>query len=77
MKIYISCLDVNECDALNGGCAHKCKNKNGSFICQCNRGYFLSGNGKSCLGKYTVIGACIKVGHENWMFSLYLILYHI
>ena len=50
--ISISGLDVNECDALNGGCEHQCKNRNGSYICQCNRGYSLSGDAKSCSGKF-------------------------
>lgn len=52
MKICVSCLDVDECDVLNGGCEHHCKNRNGSFICQCNKGYSLSGDGKSCSGKF-------------------------
>ena len=52
MKICFSCLDVDECDVLNGGCEHQCKNRNDSFICQCNRGYSLSGDGKSCSGKF-------------------------
>lgn len=52
MIIYISCLDVNECNVLNGGCEHQCKNRNGSYICQCNKGYSLSGDGKSCSGKF-------------------------
>ena len=44
-------LDVNECEVLNGGCDHRCKNTNGSYVCQCNKGFFLDGNGKSCSGK--------------------------
>ena len=66
MKICISYLDVNECDLLNGGCEHQCKNKNGSFICQCNRGYSLSGNGKSCIGKYNIN----KIMYQGWTWAL-------
>ena len=65
MKICISYLDVNEC-VLNGGCEHQCENKNGSFICQCNRGYSLSGNGKSCIGKYNIS----KIMYQGWTWAL-------
>ena len=43
-------LDVNECETLNGGCDHQCKNTNGSYICECNAGFLLDGNGKTCSG---------------------------
>ena len=43
-------LDINECETLNGGCDHQCKNANGSYICECNKGFFLDGNGKTCSG---------------------------
>ena len=35
----------------NVGCQHKCKNTNGSYMCQCIEGFFLDGNAKTCLGK--------------------------
>ena len=44
-------LDINECAMSNGGCQHQCKNTNGSYMCQCNEGFFLDGNAKNCLGK--------------------------
>ena len=43
-------LDVNECEMSNGGCQHRCKNINGSYFCQCNDGFFLDGNGRTCIG---------------------------
>ena len=45
-------LDINECDALNGGCEHLCQNNNGSYNCKCNKGFFLDGNGKTCSGNF-------------------------
>ena len=48
-KININ-LDINECEILNGGCEHQCKNAYGSYICGCNKGFFLNGNGKTCSG---------------------------
>ena len=53
-SIYKIYLDINECDKLNGGCQHQCKNTDGSYICQCNEGFFLDGNGKTCSGKYEI-----------------------
>ena len=43
-------LDVNECAISNGGCAHKCHNTNGSYVCSCRSGYTLQTNGKTCIG---------------------------
>ena len=45
-------LDINECAMSNGGCQHQCRNTNGSYMCQCNEGFFLDGNVKTCLGKF-------------------------
>ena len=45
-------LDINECDTLKGGCQHQCKNTNGSYFCQCSEGFFLDGDGKTCLGNF-------------------------
>ena len=45
-------LDINECEISNGGCEHQCENTNGSYICECNKGFSLDGNGKTCTGKF-------------------------
>ena len=45
-------LDVNECAMSNAGCQHQCKNTNGSYMCQCNEGFFLDGNARTCSGKF-------------------------
>ena len=40
--------DIGECFLHNGGCEHKCVNTPGSFHCECNQGYRLNADGKSC-----------------------------
>ena len=54
--------DINECDTTNGRCEHSCTNTIGSFICSCDTGYQLDGNGLSCSGesllKMKVVHAC-------------------
>ena len=47
-------LDINECETSNGGCEHQCKNTNGSYTCECNKGFSLNGNGKSCSGNFKI-----------------------
>ena len=42
------CIDVHECALENGGCQHKCVNRAGSYRCECNTGYILQADGKSC-----------------------------
>ena len=68
-KTFILVLDVNECETLNGGCEHLCNNNNGSYACECNEGFFLDGNGKTCSGKFsmwTSFHDCyLKIGPEN------------
>ena len=43
--------DINECGTANGGCEHNCTNSIGSFICSCDAGYQLDGNGVNCSGE--------------------------
>jgi fibulin 1/2 len=42
------CVDINECNSTNGGCQQTCINQLYSFRCDCNSGYKLNGDGKSC-----------------------------
>ena len=51
---YTARLDENECETSNGSCQHQCENINGSYVCHCNEGFFLDGNGKSCSGKHEI-----------------------
>ncbi|KAL3972206.1 muscleblind [Sarotherodon galilaeus] len=43
-----TCLDVNECDQGNGGCAEVCVNTKGSWRCECGRGRVLDEDGRTC-----------------------------
>uniref|UniRef100_F6TPL8 Sushi domain-containing protein n=1 Tax=Ciona intestinalis TaxID=7719 RepID=F6TPL8_CIOIN len=44
-----SCVDINECDAQNGGCSDRCMNTAGSYICVCNDDRMLGSDGKTCM----------------------------
>ena len=50
-------LDINECQAVidgvisKGGCQHKCTNTIDSYICSCNKGYYLADDEKTCEGR--------------------------
>eukprot|EP00794_Sanderia_malayensis_P007138 gene7138-7943_t len=44
-----SCQDINECNNANGGCMHKCINSHASYHCDCNPGFQLAQDGKSCV----------------------------
>ncbi|CAG6017512.1 unnamed protein product [Menidia menidia] len=43
-----TCLDINECDNGNGGCAELCVNTKGSRRCECGRGRVLDEDGHNC-----------------------------
>ncbi|XP_061914398.1 oncoprotein-induced transcript 3 protein [Entelurus aequoreus] len=43
-----TCLDVNECETANGGCAEVCVNTKGSRRCECGPGRVLEENGVNC-----------------------------
>lgn len=53
-------LDVNECKISNGDCEHNCRNKNGSYVCLCDDGFFLDGNGRTCSGKFCICN-CLEL----------------
>ena len=56
LSIYMykyTSADVNECNRNNGRCHHICVNTEGSYECQCIRGYRLSSNGRTCRGTQT------------------------
>ncbi|KAJ7987419.1 hypothetical protein DPEC_G00326290 [Dallia pectoralis] len=43
-----TCLDVNECEEENGGCAEVCVNTKGSRRCVCGPGRVLDNDGRNC-----------------------------
>nr|XP_006630604.1 PREDICTED: oncoprotein-induced transcript 3 protein [Lepisosteus oculatus] len=45
-----TCLDVNECEQDNGGCAEVCVNMKGSHRCECGVGRVLGADGRTCQG---------------------------
>ena len=46
--------DINECSDSNGGCDNDCINTIGSFYCECDNGYTLQTNRKTCNGQLHV-----------------------
>ena len=60
-------LDINECEISNGGCQHQCININGSYTCQCNEGFLLNSNGKTCTGKFWIESSliCLSLIKKN------------
>ena len=44
-------LEFDECKTGQHGCQHKCVNTLGGFKCECDIGYELHIDGKSCEGK--------------------------
>lgn len=51
--LFIFASDINECTSSPSACDvnAQCTNTIGSYRCACNPGY--TGNGKTCVGKYT------------------------
>lgn len=60
LECIIRTIDVNECAIANGNCSQLCNNTVGSFNCDCNEGYFLSGDGSNCVD----IDECALNGHN-------------
>lgn len=50
-KNFSSSLEVHECLEGVALCEQHCSNTAGSYVCSCNPGYVLGGNGFSCTSK--------------------------
>lgn len=55
-----TCDDMNECASTNHGCQNQCINTPGSYHCQCNNGWKLASDGKSC---FNCPGGCLNGGN--------------
>lgn len=53
-------LDIDECSNDSGGCDHGCNNTIGSFQCNCNDGYTLSDDRRTCLD----VNECASQSHN-------------
>ena len=73
--MYLSSVDVNECNTTNGGCHQVCNNNIGSFECECNTGYYLGSNNKTCYGKtlfnYNVFVFCANLSIASIQLSVH------
>ena len=56
IQLIYTCIDIDECNDFNEGCAQTCTNVNGSYTCSCSTGYVLSNDAHNCTGiiTYTV-----------------------
>uniref|UniRef100_A0AAY4DY98 ZP domain-containing protein n=1 Tax=Denticeps clupeoides TaxID=299321 RepID=A0AAY4DY98_9TELE len=55
------CMDINECEVGNGGCAEVCINTKGSWRCECGPGRVLDEDGRGCReisGCHNINGGC-------------------
>ncbi|XP_068732482.1 uncharacterized protein [Montipora capricornis] len=59
----IECTDVDECSKNRGGCQHKCVNTHGSFLCECDPGYSLNPDKRSCndTDECSPVGDCMQI----------------
>ena len=46
---------MDECKQSNGNCDHGCVNEVGGYTCECNEGFQLQADNKTCSGKYKFI----------------------
>ena len=55
------CRDINECSrpASEHGCSQVCVNTDGSYKCDCNKGFALDGDGKTCNPLCTGANSCL------------------
>ena len=69
LRCIYNYVDINECDASNGGCEQRCNNTIGSFYCSCDIGYQLDSNGYDCNGAH-VADLQVQYIHkvsESWL----------
>ena len=47
--------DINECTTGTDQCQQVCRNTIGSYMCDCNSGFVIDANGRTCDGKCNVL----------------------
>ena len=50
--IHCSGVDINECERKEHNCSQLCDNVPGGFVCGCEAGYSLQGDGVTCTGMH-------------------------
>ena len=61
------CVAVRSpCAERNGGCMHTCRNDGGRALCECNHGYQLAEDNRTCEGKQSRQGFATEYSsHAN------------
>eukprot|EP00731_Ephydatia_muelleri_P001116 Em0001g1116a len=57
LQVNGACIDINECLS-PGTCSHSCTNTEGSYLCSCPSGLFLTADQRSCSGCTLSNGGC-------------------
>lgn len=59
VALFILCesspTDIDECEELNGGCQQMCVNTLGSYHCECNEGFRIHADARTCIGKIVTV----------------------
>lgn len=51
LAICLPPLDIDECTVVNGGCQQSCINTPGTFHCECDTGYRLHADERTCISE--------------------------
>ncbi|XP_023609681.1 multiple epidermal growth factor-like domains protein 6 [Myotis lucifugus] len=54
---FCACADIDECAVVNGGCQQRCINTLGTFHCECDTGYRLHADERTCIKMDPCTGA--------------------
>ena len=71
---HIVLIDIDECATENGGCSQICVNKVGTYSCECEAGYVLADDKKTCKGRY-VFGCFTKLSEKVLIRNKSILLY--
>jgi hypothetical protein len=57
--------DIDECKSGSSGCDHKCLNTPGTYHCECNDGFYLDTNNRTCIGRFCITPKCTIFSARN------------